>query len=218
LIGALEPRAESLVAYQVGYRTSPRRSLTFDLAAFVNRYDDVFGQVHEAPFLDLSYGFPVLTKPLRNRNALVGTTRGAEVQATYRVLDRWTLSGSGSWLNAALRPQAGDPGQGETRLNRSTPNILANGRSLLNLPGQLELDVALFYAGASGSADELRDRRVAPYQRLDTRLGWRPSERFNLSLSIENILDDRHLEIVPSAFEYSSEVRRNVHLRGTFSF
>jgi iron complex outermembrane receptor protein len=218
LAGAPEPRAESLVSYQLGYRTSPLPSLTVDLAAFVNRYDDVFGQVDEAPFVETSRGFPLLIRPLRSLNALQGTTRGVEAQATYRVLDRWQLSGSGSWLNAALRPQDGNLAQGEDRLNRSTPKLLANGRSLLNLPGRLELDVALFYTGASGNVDGLRDRRVAAYERLDTRLGWRPSQRFNLSLSIENILDDRHLEVVPSAIDYSSEVGRNVHLRGTFSF
>lgn len=218
LNGTPEPKAESLVAYQLGYRTNPLASLTLDLAAFVNFYDDMFGQVDQAPFLDASYGFPVLVMPLRNANALQGTTRGTEVQATYRVLDRWQLSGSYSWLNAALRPQSGATGQGEDRLNHSTPKHLVTARSLLNLPGRLELDVTLFHTGAGGAFDELRDRRVAAYHRLDARLGWRPSERFNLSFSIENLLNDRHLEVVPSALGSSSEFGRNAHVRGTFSF
>jgi uncharacterized protein YbjT (DUF2867 family) len=176
-----------------------------------------------------SAGVPVTTL----RAAMIVGKGSAAFETILGLVKRLPVMVTPSWVSTPTQPIALDDvarylagvcgneaayGEAYDTGGPEVMTYLANGRSLLNLPGRLELDVALFYTGASGNVDGLRDRRVAAYERLDTRLGWRPSQRFNLSLSIENILDDRHLEVVPSAIDYSSEVGRNVHLRGTFSF
>jgi len=40
---------------------------------------------------------------------------------------------------------------------------------------------------------------VDSYIELNMRLAWRPTDTLELSLAGQNLLDDRHLEFIPSA-------------------
>jgi iron complex outermembrane receptor protein len=91
----------------------------------------------------------------------------------------------------------------------------------MNLPWKLELDAALSRAGRVVHANGFTQQAVIPaHTRADVRLGWRPSPRWELSVSGQNLLDPRHPEF--HAFDTyvapGAQVRRSVYGRLAWRF
>jgi iron complex outermembrane receptor protein len=66
-------------------------------------------------------------------------------------------------------------------------------QSMIDLPGKIELGFVVRYV------DELPEPRVPAYWGLDVKLGWRPNEIIEFNLIGQNLLDDQHLEFIPSS-------------------
>ena len=188
--------AESVVAYEAGYRTMPHPRLTADVAAFTNRYDSLRSQEFRPPVVRLE-------------NFLNARTSGVEFSATVQPSERWRVHGSYAWLTKSFTL---DPGSTDVRRGRdeaNDPSHLAHLRSQLDLPRGFAFDAFLRYAG----------RRPAPivdsYAELDLRLGWRPRPNWELSLVGQNLLADSHSEF---NFTPLIEFRRGVFLRSIWEF
>ena len=82
--GSEDFKAESVVAYEAGYRIRPHSRVAIDVAAFANRYDQLRSQE-----LPTAPGQPVTL-----RNLLNARTSGVEVSATFQPSRRWRLHGS----------------------------------------------------------------------------------------------------------------------------
>ena len=92
------------------------------------------------------------------------------------------------------------------------PTNQFNLRSEWNVSKKLQFDASSYYVSA------LPALNVPQYLRLDTRLGWRPSQAIDLSIGGQNLLRPHHREFVPEALIQGSEVDRSFYGRITWQF
>lgn len=206
IIGNPNYSSEELVAYELGYRVQPLRSVSFDLATFYNVYNRL------RSFRASGYTTPPPMTYFQPDNSLDGETYGAEIAANWEVTSDWRLSASYTLLQMQLHEK--DPAgtfQAEVAEGDSPQNQFQI-RSTLNLPWNLEFDTALYYV------DNLAARNVRSYFHLDARLGWRPSQRFELSVGVQNLLDNQHPEFGPGFLVNPSELERSVYAKATLRF
>jgi iron complex outermembrane receptor protein len=199
LQGSEDFDAESVVAYEAGYRARLHPRVLADVAVFANRYDQLRSQ--ELRFVPAPRVFL--------GNALNGRTAGVEVAATTVLADAWQLHGSYAWLKKSLSFDAGSTDTTKGTFEGNDPSHLASLRSQLDLPRGFALDAFLRYAGR-------RPSPVVPaYTELDLRLGWRARPGWELSVIGQNLLHDQHSEF---NFTPVIEYRRGVFLRSIWEF
>ena len=182
--------SETLTAYELGYRLAPSNRLSIDLAAFYNEYDDLrtFEPRPEAAFAETDPLPPHIVVPYDVDNKMEGKTFGVELVTVWHPLSFWKLTTGYSWLYMHLQtdPDSSAPFP-EEEAGFSPVNQIQL-RSALDLTHGWSLDTELYYV------DELSDLDIPAYTRLDIRLGWQLRTDLELSLNVENLLDDRHLE------------------------
>ena len=135
----------------------------------------------------------------------------------------WRLWGSYSYLHMhsdSLAPglsspiPSNDPTQSPARQFQLHSN--------LELPRRWELDAALYHVARLSYTGSSVYGIVFPgapaYTRVDLRLGWRPTDRLELSLIGQNLLQSRHLEFAPFLYRSPSEVPRSVFVQATAGF
>jgi iron complex outermembrane receptor protein len=59
---------------------------------------------------------------------------------------------------------------------------------------------------------------VPGYFTVDLRIAWHPTDRLELALVGQNLLDPQHLEQAPEVFTQANEVPRSVHGKVTWHF
>ena len=205
--------SEELLAYEAGYRTQPAKRLTFDLAAFFQRYNHLCTLLQTEPLLSFTPA-PHVIVPHILTNLRDGNAYGFEINSTYTPLDRWKVSGSYSYLQQITHSTAPGkivfsfPGQ-----DGDNPRNQFQLHSYLTLPRNLEADASVYFVGA------LAGQAVPRYTRLDSRLGWRPTHALELSVGAQNLLDASHYEFKPY-WEYlaSGKVERSFYGRLTWRF
>lgn len=201
---------ERSIAYEAGYRVRPDDSLSLDLALFLNDYKDLRSTETGAPFLE---GTNVVA-PLVVGNKMEGATYGFELAATWKPVDRLTLTGSYSFLrmNLDLENDSTDSGASEDA-DRNSPRNMATLRAAWDLPENLELDLVGRYV------DVLPGRDVDSYVEMDVRIGWRPFANLELSLVGQNLLHDEHSESSDDQIMTApTEVERGFYFSATLRF
>ncbi|MBI4008061.1 MAG: TonB-dependent receptor, partial [Planctomycetes bacterium] len=212
VVGNEDIESENVLAYEIGYRHQLTRRLSIDVAGFYNVYDDLFTAETSAPVFETSPPPPHLVIPVFEDNFMHGETLGIEVASNYQAMRNWRLSPSYTWLNMNMNIESKS---GNTTADKnkegSSPEHQFQIRSYLNLPYNLEQDTALYYIS------RLHILEVPSYTRMDVRLGWHPMDDLELSLSVLNLLDNRHKELISdSAIE--SEVPRSVYAKITWKW
>jgi len=198
LTGSRSFLAESVLAYELGYRRRFRERVSIDVAGYVNRYDELRTQESRP-------GQPVLLANMMN-----GLTRGIETAASAQILPRWQVHASHAylWKELTFDPGSRDLTSGVSEAN--DPRHLVTVRSYLNATNRIEVDAFFRYFSA------LPQPAVLGYQELDTRIGYRISPGWVLSLIGSNLLHDRHVEFRGSARPETYE--RSVSLRSAWRF
>lgn len=211
-------KSEKMIAYELGYRIMPDERLSLDLAAFLNDYDKLRtvnsyslsripkGFIPPATFLiDIQQNFQF-------QNHQSGRTYGIEMAATLKPLKWWTVYSTYTWLNYNLGYDSGTDNIWPSPAEWS-PRQQFTLRSYMDLPYNLEFDSAVYYS------DGLDAYNVPAYTRLDLRIGWKPVDSVDVSLMMENLLDNQHPEfggyheaIIPT------EVPRSFYTKVTIRF
>lgn len=194
-IGNPDLSAETLLAYEVGFRAQASERFYFDVAAYAHDYDHSLGVEEGTPFVELD-GIPLLVVPLRAQSNESRRAAGFEAFGRMQAAEGWQVAAGYSFLDFAA--EASDVGG-------LSPRHQLQLRSYLDLPHDLEVDGALYFTGA------LPTDSIDRYGRLDVRIGWRPADGLELSLALFNLLDETHQEFGPSAsiFEVPSLVQRS---------
>jgi iron complex outermembrane recepter protein len=210
--GNREFKSETLLAYEVGYRLQPVPQLSLDIATFYNVYDNLRTSEPGIPFSQNSLSPSPLVLPLRPENRMNGEIYGAEVAVNWAVTDRWKLSLGYSWLQVQLHLKPSSRASDAESAEGSSPQNQFHLRSYLDLPYRLKFDAALYYV------DHLANPSVPSYLRLDARIGWHPTDAVEISLGLQNLLDNRHQEFGPSLLVNSTEIERSVYGKITWRF
>ncbi|NQU07062.1 MAG: TonB-dependent receptor, partial [Candidatus Abyssubacteria bacterium] len=215
IFGVLNPSedtfgAEEVIAYEVGYRVRPVKSLSLDIAAFYSNYDELRSQEIGVP----SLVFPIILAPMIFDNKMDGSTYGVEIAAEWKVTDRWTLKSGYAFIDMDLdldSDSAAVPALVDDA-ERSTPHHQFQLRSLLDLPHNLELDAAVYYVDSVPTFD------ISSYIRADLRLAWRPTENLELSVVGQNVFEGHQKEFEPTLFTPATEPERSVYGKITLRF
>ena len=210
ILGNNDFDSESLVAYELGYRTQPCDKLSLDLTAYYNDYDDLRSE-------QLIAGPPHPVYLLAND--LHGRTYGFEASATWRVLDWWRLQPAYTMLKMNLYAQPAGPATDEmsiAQIEGSSPQNQFSIRSSMDLPHGVTFDTALRYV------DNLPYFKIESYFELDARLAWKITKNVEISLVGQNLLHDRHAEFGPSYINTQAgqvtDIPRSIFARLTWSF
>jgi iron complex outermembrane receptor protein len=128
-------------------------------------------------------------------NDAYGRSYGFELAGTWRASRHVRLRGSYSRLELRTALDAGAPANSSPEAaDGLDAEHNATAWLTLDLPAGLELDLLGRHVG------ELRARGVPSYTTADVRLGWRWSNRLELSLIGQDLLEERHAEFPTIAF------------------
>lgn len=209
-VGNTDMEAEDVTSYELGYRTQPTKSTSFDVALFYNDYEHLGSDSLGAPRLeaDSFYGAH-LVLPFGVDNNASGETYGVELAADWQVMDQWLLSGSFTYLDMDL-----NGGSTFVSSEDNTPQHQFSVTSRYSFSEDLEWDNFFFYVDELGSGNSV----IPSYLQFDSRLAWRPTEGVELSLVGKNLLDSQHPEFGGFVYQSQIEVPRTVFGRVALAF
>jgi iron complex outermembrane receptor protein len=193
--------SETVIAYELGYRTELANRLGLSISTFYNDYDE------------LRSVEPIAGAPGQSiiLNGLRAKTYGVELSLAWQATDWWRLRGGYTYFRKDIDlGRSGDINRGRSEGNDPHHQFLI--QSMINLPANVELDSVLRYV------DNLNQRGplVPSYVSLDLRLGWRPVPNWEFAVVGQNLLDKRHGEFGAPATR--QEIPRSVYGKVTWKF
>ncbi|HXE80545.1 MAG TPA: TonB-dependent receptor [Vicinamibacterales bacterium] len=190
--------AETLVAFEAGYRAQPHPRLALDFTAFGNRYDRLRSL---EPQPDGSFLLD---------NLLRGRTSGIETQVNVRPAAwmLWDAAFTAFSKRLTPRPQSRDVLRGVTEEN--DPEAWFKLRGAIDLPRDVALHVFLRSIGA------LPNPPVPAYTELDLRVSWSMTRDLSLAVAGRNLLHDRHPEFGSPVLR--SEIERSIAVQASLVF
>jgi iron complex outermembrane receptor protein len=208
--------AETLLAYELGYRVQPADRLTLDIAAFYNVYDDLRTFEPGRPVVELVPLPPHLLIPSLAKNRGSGNAWGVELAADGRLCDGWRLQLAYTYWDIDLETDAGGRDVNLDDEEDTSPRHQVSLRSSTSLTHTLDLDLWLRYTdGFDGFGVS---SPIGSHTALDLRLAWRPHKDLELSIVGQNLLDDRHLEFTSEFLTSGIEVERGVYGKVSWRF
>jgi len=213
VFGSHQFQSEDLLAYEVGYRVQATSTFSTDIATFYNKYSNLRTAEPGAPFLEGSPAPTDLVIPFVASNKMSGGTYGVELFGDWKVVPKWRLVGSYSYLQMDIRKNSNSLDPTPDIPNGSSPRHEWYLRSSIDLPKHFEDDTTLRFV------DRLPGLNIPSYYSLDAHLSWRPVSPFELSIGGQNLLNNKHLEFIPDFINTApTEVKRTVYGSLTFRF
>ncbi|HEU5079760.1 MAG TPA: TonB-dependent receptor [Opitutaceae bacterium] len=200
-IGNPDVDAETVLAYELGYRAQPASSFTWDLSLYYNDYDRLRS-------IERS-----LTAPSQRieGNELLAETYGAEFSAKWQPVRRWRLQASYTYLGEKFHLAAGstDPTGGQSEFN--DPKHVATLRSSVQITHGLEWDFSVRYVSS------LPHPAQSAYVEGDTKITYRVGGGWEFSLVGQNLFDKAHAEFGDSSISVV-QVQRSFYGSVTWQF
>jgi iron complex outermembrane receptor protein len=199
--------SETLIAYELGYRIQLNPRASASISTYYNDYSDL-RSLDPTPgtFIPLVYG-----------NNLVGRTYGAEISATYQVLDWWKLHGGYDLLEEHIWIKSGKSDFYNALDETSDPKYQFSVRSTMDLPHDLSLDAALRFVDSLRVDNGGTAATIPAYYELGVRLAWRVSKNLELSVVGQNLLHKSHPEFgVPGPG--NEEIQRTIFGKAAVRF
>jgi iron complex outermembrane receptor protein len=204
-------QAENLVAYEAGYRVQVTRRLSVEAATFYNVYRDLVTSETGRPDVQFAPA-PHVEVPILLRNGLRGETYGLEVDANWRPVERWRLSGSYTGLEVQLHAPPNSTNPNAEHGEGFSPHHQFSLASYLDVTRRVQFDTMIYRVGA------LPGPGVPAYTRCDVRVGWRPRESLEVSVGSQNLSGHKQVEYVSETFVHSTRVGRRVYGKVTWTF
>ena len=211
--GSRNMDSKEMIAFELGYRIQPHNRVTFDLATFYNIYDRQRSIEQGPPLLELTPPPPHGVIPFTINNLIDGEVYGGELASSFQPTDWWRLRVNYTVWSIQLHKKSGSNDAFLEGAEDDSPNHQIGVRSLMDLPGNFELDLGLRYV------DALQNRDVPAYTAADARLGWHSKDhRWEFSI-VGQSLFNTHKEFAPSYIQtQTTEVETSVYGKVTFRF
>src|SRR6266849_2111927 len=213
VFGSHQFQSEDLLAYELGYRVQATSSFSADIATFYNTYSNLRTAEPGAPSIEGSPAPTDIVIPFVAGNKMSGGTYGVELFADWRVVPKWRLVGSYSYLQMDISKNANSLDPTPDLPNGSSPRHQWYVRSSIDLPKHFDDDTTLRFV------DHLPSLNIPSYYSLDAHLGWRPVPSVEFSIGGQNLLNNQHLEFIPDFINTSpTEVKRSIFGSITLKF
>lgn len=184
LISGADFESESVLAYELGWRSLFIENVPLSISTFYNEYDDL---------RSAEPGPPPLGIPLTFGNGVQGRSYGVELSATYSATANWRLRGGYTFLKKDLEVKQTSRDLNNASAESNDPQNQFLLQSLLDLPANLKLDAVVRYV------DHLTMPDVDSHVDIDLRLAWNLTANLELSVVGQNLLDATHQEFVPAS-------------------
>jgi iron complex outermembrane receptor protein len=193
--------AETVVAYEFGYRHAPVSQVVWSLELFHNRYDHLRTQepATAPPPVRIGNGLNVDVSGL-NLAGSVQPRPWARVTTSYTYLHE----------NPSLDPASRDLGRGLLETIDPAHQLQISGR--FDLSRRIELDATVRYIS------ELPTPGTPAYAEAGFRIGWRPTPPLELALIGRDLLHADHLEFVSPTSVRQTRLQRALFARATLAF
>jgi iron complex outermembrane receptor protein len=211
ILGNEAIQSETLMAYELGYRTQATERFSWDIATFYNVYGNLSGSaVVPPPYVENDPPPPHAVLPIVLTNSGSADTYGAELSTTWTAAEHWRLASNYTFLRMIMQgspSQSNDPGK--------NPCHQVSLRSSWDLRDDLDFDLTARYV------DCLTSLGVPSYITMDLRLAWRPRKHLELAVVGQNLLQAYHYEFGPTTETLgneATEVPRGVYGTVTWRF
>jgi iron complex outermembrane receptor protein len=205
---------EQLIAYEVGYRIKPTIKTLIDATTFYNQYSKLrtFESINEVPTAaNLGYG----------------ESQGFEISGKWQVTNDWRMEASYDYLNLDLH--ISDNSTDSTSIVGAADGLqVAEGlspknqvkfRSFYNISPKIEFDNILYYVDNLPTAGTTYHTTGIPsYFRFDTRLGYLPSRNLDLSVGIQNLLNQGRREFKAALYNNQTEIGRTFYVKAVWQY
>lgn len=213
IFGSPHFKSEDLLAYEAGYRVQATKFLSLDIAAFYNNYANLRSAEPGQPFIEGSPAPTDLVQPFVASNKMGGGTYGIEPFVEWKVLPKWRLFGSYSYLQMDIRKNKNSQDPTGDNPDGQSPRHQFFVQSSIDLPKHFEQDLSL------RCVDKLPSLNIPSYYSLDFHLGWHPGTHLELSVVGHDLLNSQHLEFIPEFINTTpTEVRRSFSGRIAWKF
>lgn len=200
LTGTTAFTSETLIAYEVGYRTQLGDKVSGSISTYYNDYSKIRSTTPSVPF-----GFPIYLQ-----NNLEGETYGVEVSADYQALDWWRLHAGYDFIKEHIHVSPGEVDFTHGLNETADPQNQVSFRSSMDLPQNMELDTGLRWVDTLTVNNGPTAGTIPSYFELDARLAWHPAKDLEISVVGQNLLHDQHPEYgFPSATQV--QIERSVY-------
>ena len=183
-------QSEQLNGWEAGFRRLVAKKLSLDVAAFFNRYTDLFSEdITGDPFVETSPAPAHLLLPAEFGNGLQGQTKGIEIAPEWQATSFWRLRGSYSYLHMDLEkaPNSKDIGS-IPGIVGSSPQHQVSVDSGFDMAKSVKLDLIVRYVSA------LPAQHVPAYVTGDANFRWQFKPHFGLTLTGRNLFQPHHPE------------------------
>ena len=204
--------AQELVAYELGYRFQPVESWSMSVAAYHNVYDNLIGGRFDPTGIRPGPTGDYLVIPSLASSGGYGHTQGGELSVDYRPSETLRIRPAYTLFTGDIF----DPTHGTNIDGLKDPKHQVSLWSQFNLPGRVDLDiVGRWVSGLRG-----RNQSINGYFGLNVRLAWRPSERWEIALVGQNLINPNHIEYVEDTGVRAevTAVPRGGYLQATLRF
>jgi len=208
LAGNREVSAESLLAYELGFRADLSETLSVDLSSYYNQYRKVINPTRGAIFSQNGS----LLVPYIFTNQLRYDSTGAELSFQWQPREWWKLKGGYAFIRFF-----GDDLDNSMAV-KATPTHQATLRSLFAVTRNIDFDLWARYVGANHYSLTSGVVEIPAYPTLDARLAWRPMAGVEISLVGRNLIQRRHLETVSDLSIVRHEVERTMYGQVSWAF
>jgi iron complex outermembrane receptor protein len=210
-------KAEDLVAYEIGYRTSVGRRFLLDVALFHNSYKNLrTGNPGTFVFKEEA-GVSYIWVPVSVTNTGEQETYGLELTVDGQLRHWWRLHSSYTYLHTET-PTLDGASFDETLINEGSPRHSVYLWSSMGFGQRWDLDLGLRYVDELPSFDP--ELKMESYMTADARVGFRPQPGLELSIVGRDLLEKLHQESGTSGFTTISrtQVERSVYGAITWIF
>jgi iron complex outermembrane receptor protein len=177
-------KAETVVAYELGWRWQPLEKISLSLSSFYNLYDNL----RSAEPGTNAGGFPITFG-----NGVKGKSYGAELSVLFPVTSYWKIRAGYTLLKKDLVIKPGSSDLNAATAESNDPRNQFLFQSNINLLKRMEFGVLFRYI------DDLPKPAVDHYVGLDARLSWKVTQALEVSVVGQNLAGKTHIEFIDAS-------------------
>jgi len=211
---------EQLIAYEVGYKVKPTSKTLVDATIFYNDYSKLrtFEGAVTAP--------PTPGVVPTAANLGHGESYGFEITGKLQATDKLKLEANYEHLNLNLhisdnstdnRSVIGNLDNLQNAEGQS-PRDQFKFKAFYNITPKVEFDNILYYVSGLNKGINNRSTGIPSYFRFDTRLGYLVTKNLDLSIGIQNLLDQRHTEFKAALYNNRTILGRTFYFKMVWQY
>jgi len=203
-LGKKHVGVEKITSYEMGYRSTLNRNLSFNISLFANVYKDIS---------DIALPIPSHSLIGEIGNYLDGESYGGELELKSKIDDKLTIFLGYSYKKIFLHNNIPNKLMMGERLEHETPESTITLNGYLKIKKNLCMNMFFRYVSGLNSID------VDPYFSANMALTWHVNQRLKVKFAVENMFDPKHEEFTPHFLDlYRTEIPRKYYFKLEYNF